>query len=76
MVLVRDLVRAVQKRNKSLEEEYKELSIRISELNTQLQIKEKVIILHQLNCFIVHTRCGTCRPSCVVRYTRVIWTSS
>jgi len=42
MVFVRDLVRAVQKRNKSLEEEYKELSTRISELNTQLQIKEKV----------------------------------
>jgi len=42
MVFLRELVRAVQKRNKSLEEEYKELSNSISELNAQLQSKEKV----------------------------------
>ncbi|XP_065891841.1 citron Rho-interacting kinase-like isoform X2 [Dysidea avara] len=39
-----ELVRAVQKRNKSLEEEYKELSTRISELNAQLQNKEKEMV--------------------------------
>ena len=36
-------MRAVQKRNKSLEQEYKDLSTNISELNLQLQDKEKVI---------------------------------
>ena len=66
LLYVRELVRAVQKRNKSLEEEYKELSTRISELNAQLQNKEKVIICMcvcactlKLNChFIVYvSRC-------------------